>query len=566
MLLSEAINFIISIGAKDVYYQIIENKQNKIIDNFTKLSAVSLNTEEEYFEYINKFNLAIQEESFKFKMLFGEQNAFKLKEALTKIIFIEKIPYILSNKAFIDSLILKKNFSILNLIYKLMNTKIDNLVLLQDKLFETFVNKFYDDLKHPTNIKEGLAYIDYVLSRLDLLDEIYNIAFNKDRRIQIKYKETIERIINNKHVKNISLLCSIYINEIIITNDLEHIKIRLNKLTHVLMSLGERENFFAGCQKYLIKRISTWKYNAESELYLINYLRNIFGNRYCFQLYRILNDIKESRNFFKGYLKNKPENEINLLSFNSLHGNDMVQVLDLPDELDKSKNDFISVYTGNYPHRIITVSQQQSSCLLDFKVGTKSYELLTNFIQVSILLVFNKHKSLAFTELTKYLNVKNMPLFRPNLNHLISSHIILVKDKEKGAEFQNDDILILNNGFISNKDKIDLTYVKIEHNLNIKDSEHGKNELDSINTFAESLSVIYKTNENYILDCRIMMLLKAYKTIEQQSLIKAVLNETKTYFQANVALIHKRLESLMEKGFIHRQIEDEKVMFRYFDK
>jgi hypothetical protein len=557
----DLIHFITDIGAKEVYNSLIEIKQNQLADEYQKQSCVVLGSVDEYVDYLNGYNNKIQEEFFKFRVYFGEHNAYKLKERLVGILFLDKINEILTNKSVMDALILNKNFSILNLIYKLMNSKNENLVFFQDRLFECFVNRFYEDVKLPSNIKEGYLYIDFLLSRIDVLTETYNIAFNKDRRIQIRYKEAITRIINNKKVKNISLLCGLYINEIAVTNyqNVDEFKNHINKLQVVLQSLDEKETFFSVCQRYLIKRLSTFRFNYDNELFLVAILKEIFGVRYCFAIFRILNDIRESKAFFKDSLAG--DNQVHLFSFNGLSSNDVASVLTNV-YLDNVLNEAKGLYEQQYPHRKVTLSEQLSTVVLDYKANGATYSLLVNYIQSAILLYFNKTKTSSLGDLVKALNVKNIPIFRSNLLHLVQSGLLSVKDKP--SDIRDSDIITINRDYESNKTLVNLTNIHTDSSTHKKEKEH--NELENISTSTESLATIYKTNQLHILDCKLIKLIKSNKSIDLQTLVKAMLLESKAYFEANPGLIHKRLDNLIEKGLVFRRIEDDKVIFEYFEK
>ena len=150
-------------------------------------------------------------------------------------------------------------------------------------------------MKIPNGIKEGLQYIEFLIGRIEILNEIFSNCFNKDRRIQLRYKETLLRMINNKNIKNMFMLCGVYINEIMSRNSIfEHLEKLIINFKVVLQSLDEAniENFFLTIQKFLIRRISNFKFNEKHEIFLINSLREVFGARHCFCVFRLLDDIK----------------------------------------------------------------------------------------------------------------------------------------------------------------------------------------------------------------------------------------------------------------------------------
>lgn len=567
------INFLHTVGERELFNEIEQIESENIINYYKQISNEETITDDNLASYLDNFNKKIQSEIFNYKILFNEKNANLLNEKLIDVVFIDKLANILQNKSIMESLFINKNYTILNSIYKIMNRKSENLIHFQENFFEFYINKFNQEMKIPTNIKEGLIYIDFLLDRVKILNDIFNISFNKDRRIQLRYKEALFRLINNKNIKIMSTLCGIYLNEIMSRNNQNH-NLCIDLLTNfvqILQGVDDVDLFFNMTSKFLVKRISILKYSQKNEIFMIKLLKENFGVRYCFSLYRILEDLKQSEMFYNKIF-NDGKNNLNLFSFNAINQNDLITVINkLVSPFNEINNLINTEYHEMFQHRNIYISQNLSTCLLKFK----NYDLLTNYIQANILLLFNKKEKILLNNIMDILEVKNVPNFRLNLLSMIHFGIINIANKSNIAENEllNTDELFINKNFEKTTQAIinltnitDLSKKSLDV-LQLSKENTSQSDINSMENSMESQKAIYTANKIYIHDSKIIQLIKhsSNKRIDHNTLVKNFISLTKHLFAPDVSLVTKRLENLIERNLIKKilEIENNKIIYEY---
>jgi hypothetical protein len=596
------LNFLQAIGAKTLYNEILENEREKIITfHKTEFSSLLDKQENNLAEFLTEYNTIVKNKIFNFKLLFGEHNSGSLQEKLMEVVFLNNLFQILNNKNIMDSVWSKKNLHVLNLIYNLMNKKIDSLNSFQNKFFEFFTGKFFSEAKIPKNFKEGLSYIEFLLEKITTLNEIYVKCFNRDRRIHLRYKETISRLTLNKNVKNIAMLCGVFINEVMSRNVGSYSTIQeiLNNFSTILQSIEDRDNFFLYIHKLMIKRISNMKFVIENEIFLIKILSENFGNRHCFPLFRILQDLENSEAHFntvKGYIKNS-ENALfdlikrgnfNLFSFNAINQNDLTEII----QNSSTQNSLMMInslitdkYVEQYPHRKVTISQNLSTCIL-FMIDSK-VEIFVNFIQAYILLKLNAvNKFMKLEELISKnnLNVKGSALthFRSNMISLINCGLVLVNNKNKenitnvsNFELINSDVLSINLSYSPGKNFINLTNIgEISYattpkkdELSLTRDHTSQSDIHALEASIESRSSNFLANKSFIIDCIIAKVLKKFKEIEHNQLMKILLDELKLNFSSSnipdISFFKARIDILIERSLLTRNIENNKIIYKY---
>ncbi len=513
-------------------------------------------------EYVNTYNEKIKSETFQFKMLFGESQSFKLRERLITKVFLSQIPKILSNQTIIKESFEKKKFDSITLIYKILSGNNDLIKSFKDNFYEFCLDLFLKDLHPPSNIRDAMKYLNYLFDFVKTMQTIFNDSFKNDRRIELKHKETLARIINNNKVKNVGLLCGIHINELLLKyyGNFEEIKNKFNEFSIIINTINDVEAFYASYHKYLVKRISTFKFHYETEKHLINSLKYNFGGKNNFYLIRVIEDKRKSDIQFKNFLSNYPKDcEVNIFSFNGLSKNDLDYICKLENFFDKLTSTITEEYSINFKNlltRKITFSQILSTALLNFKAKKENYEILVNFVQTSILMQFNQSdKRISLNDIMKALEVKDIPSFRKMFLILLNSNILI--NETKSEELTLTDIIKLNLNFESNQKFINLN--KFESNIN--SSSKTDNDLKQLENAIESNVNCYLNNKNIIIDSKIVRLLKINKTLEHNALVKLVLNETKQMFPPDIPTIKSRYELLIEREFISRELVDEKFIY-----
>ena len=155
---------------------------------------------------------------------------------------------------------------------------------------------------------------------------IFKDIFNQNRKVQLKFHETILKLINIKKSETLEYFLSVYVNENLYKNNVRNNFIINKSFIQLLSNCNNKEIFFKYHNKYIIKRISNNIFNLDIESDFHNFLKKNIENKYMIQMNRIFKDIEDSK-----YINDvKNNNFFYLFSFNTLDEQyDLLQIIDL---------------------------------------------------------------------------------------------------------------------------------------------------------------------------------------------------------------------------------------------
>ena len=574
---------------KGKYNDIFEdslNKLNKINENDNNISSDFISN---YFDLI--YN-EVEKDYFLLKKIFGEKDANKYKDKIIHIYIFDKfIKQIFNNEKLLKITILEKKYDIL----KFIESKIRHSL----KLTREFVNSIFGLLlkeyqntiiipKNQKNIGEGIKYIEEMLIKIKELNNIFKEVFNQNRKVNLKFQETLLKLISSKNLETLEYFLSIYVNENIYDETKRNNLLMDKSFIQLLTNRNNKEIFFNYYKKYIIKRISNNNFNLDIELSFVKFLKNNIENRYMIQVSRLFKDIEENK-FINS--NNKDKNYFYLFSYNALdYQYDLLQIIDLSKENKNILNPFkpnMDIYNGDYPKRKITLSQILSTIEVTF---LNKYDLLINYVQWYILqIILNKKEnnySITYEKLSSLIPYKpeNKIFLKVYINSLIEMKIIIKESKkeEKTDDINLDDILKINLNYNyeskHNKKQI-ICFTKpnsvIKGMIAKMDSfENDKNEKEKEDYNRNYRAMAIIKNIKYIIDCVILQITKSLpkgENISEKDIIITIMKHqliNDLHLNKNRALdtplIKERLNSLVERDFIKIHSSENTISYSYF--
>ena len=504
------IKIIKSIGEKEKLKEIISffisNEEKKLDEMATKYK---LNVEELVL-YFNHLSEQINESVNLFKILFGEQEANQLNEKLIQKYFMDKLSKeIFTNEQFFDIILTEKNYIIIKKIEQFSRRKNSSINNFFQVFFNAYYNYFIKRIIKPkdNNIKEGIIYINQLYDFINQLVNIFKDVFHCSKQAQFKYKETFIKMINYKLVNNFEFILAIFTSEILYSQD--SVKIFQEPFEIILTNLNGKNIYINYTIKFMLKRISNFKFKIDIEEKLEERLRTILETKYIIKCSRLINDLKNNINIYKL----KDNITFNLFSFDILSKEEINQILIMNNQIIENPfNENINLYKSQYPKRNIYISQTLSTCEMNF-LG--KYVLLVNYIQACILILFNKKKSINYKELIEWL---------------------------------------------PHDSKFSTTLREME---NVSELDNSKNEIIQNN---ES---VYKSNKHFIIDSKIMKSIKLSedKKILENELIRKILIDDyiKDLFknEIDVKYIKDRIFNLLNREYISEIKEKGKTYYKF---
>ena len=567
---------------KGKYNEIYEETSNKI-NIINDSNNIEVDLISNYFDSINK---EIERDYIFLKQIFGKKEANKFKDKIIKIYIFEKfIKQIFKNENLLKRTLLGKKYDILKFIESKTRHSLKLTKEYVDSVFDLLLKEYQEKIIVPKdirNIPKGLLFVKEMLSKIKELNIIFKEVFNQNRKVNLKFNETLIKLISSKNIEPLEYFLAIYVNENIYNEEIRNSLLLDKSFIQLITNRNNKDIFFNFHKKYIIKRISSNNFNLDIELAFEKFLKNNIENRYMIQISRLFKDIEEN----KFINDNNSKNYFYLFSYEALDNQyDLLEIIDSSKE-NKDFNPFKSsmfIYNENFPKRKISLSQILSSIELCF---LNKYNLLLNYVQWYILQVILKEKknnySITYEKLSSLIPYKsqNKIYLKVYINSLIELKILIKKSKNLDNNDLNlDDNLMINFNFEipDNKNIINCfnkpnSIVKgMINKMNNLERDKNEKEKDEYNRNYKVIAI--KENARFIIDCVIMQITKSLpngETISEKDLIITILKHKlisdlnlNKYKLVDTSFIKQRISNLVEREYIKFHESENQISYSY---
>ena len=534
--------------------------------------------------YFNSIYNEIEKNYVIFLKIFGEKEANKYKERIIKIYIFEKlINDIFKNEKLLKIIVSEKNYDILKIIESKTRQSLKLTKEFINCLFDILLNDFLTKISPPkqkNDISKGLDYVEKLLLKIMEINSIFKEVFNENRKVQLKFHETLLKLISLKKFEALEYFLSVYINENLYNEEKRNNFIFNKALMQLISNLDKKEIFYKFHKKFIIKRISNNLFNLDIETALHNNLKKNVEYKYISEENRIFKDINDTK-----FINDNSGNYFYLFSYDTLDTQyDLMQIIDLEKQNYEILNPFKShmdKYNQSFPKRKIALSQIFSTFEIEF---LKKYNLIVNYIQWYILQTILKNKSdnygITYEKLISLIPFKpeNKVFLKIYINSLIEMKILI---KESNNLIKNElnpnDILKINMNFESNKNSI-LCFLK--PNSVIKGMLKNKNNTESEQKEDEYIKNYkvnaIKDNAGKIIDCVMIQILKGIPSEEKLSEKNLLINiikhkiiedlQLRKYNVIETLYIKQRIENLVTREVIKRHVDKEtnEISYSYY--
>ena len=178
----------------------------------------------------------------------------------------------------------------------------------------------------------------------------------------------------------------------------------------------------------------------------------------------------------------------------------------------------------------------------------KRYQMNVSLLQAAVLMLYNEHESLNVDQIRSMTNIEHLQT-KDLKRHLISLIKIklLVKSSSGGEGMGMSDDISLNPGFSSRHLKFNVTLPSIKNTAQAESKEVTEKLADDRKHYLEAVLV------------RIM---KSRKTLSHTELVEECLKQSRGVFQPDIVQIKGRIESLIEKEYLARDMHD-RATYKY---
>ncbi|EDR24001.1 cullin-1, putative [Entamoeba dispar SAW760] len=446
----------------------------------------------------------------------------------------------------IEEIVRDKNFSLIKRIDELYIENNEEIVLnntvksIKSLLLNMFIGKI-----NLENIKESV----------ELIVEIFNLwkqfflCFNGQGKAKMEnlFKEILieqSNYLNDKDNVIIPSLFSRYINLIIRKNSMVCVDSdSVDSAIETVFKIGEfivnKDIFCHFICKNFIERLILMNSNEENEEILMKHMRN-FDRLGVMKMIKIQTEYNQSIGYSQQYLKEKNLNDFNCLVFGGLNVDlkDKYQMKIDPLTTERFES-FTRFYIKKKPTQKLTMCLEKSSGIVKYE---QKYFITATLPQIMILLLFNTHKVLKISEIALHLNLPSS----------------FVKTAISGIIYKQ--VLCQNTNFIE-----DETQISINTNFNLKVRKISvmmvlkklinQTQQEQIKKDENDENEILKLREN-LLKCTIVRIMKHSKIMSCQQLIQQTITAVQKTFKAQVNIVRKVIEILIDQNFLMRDGQD----------
>lgn len=450
--------------------------------------------------------------------------------------------------------------------YRLLSKIPDGLDPLRAK-FETHVRKAglaaVEKVGGESDNFEPKVYVDALLQVHSRYQNLVNVAFAGEsefvRSLDNACREFVNRnaVCKSSSTKSPELLAR-YTDSLLKKGSKATEESELEELLTQIMTvfryIEDKDVFQKFYSKMLAKRlVHSNSVSDDAETSMISKLKEVCGFEYTNKLQRMFQDVQISKDLNSSYRdwqekvlddedrKKGVDATFQILGTGFWPLNPPTTEFIPPPEIVKTAERFQNFYFDKHSGRKLTWLWQL--CKGEIKAnyitsGKIPYTFQVSTFQMGILLLYNEHDSLEYTEIQKA--TKLAPeLLEPNMALLVKAKVLL--SKPEGAKPAPGVSFVLNHNFKNKKIKV---------NLNIQIKSEQKHESDDTHKTIEE-------DRKLLLQSAIVRIMKSRKRMKHVQLVQEVIQQVKSRFPPKIPDIKKNIEALMEKDYIERLDNDE---------
>ncbi|UJR36138.1 hypothetical protein I4U23_028872 [Adineta vaga] len=397
--------------------------------------------------------------------------------------------------------------------------------------------------------------VDELLDFKEKLDRFLHECFHSNEKFSNILKDSFEYFINQRLNKPAELIAKA-VDARLRTGNKEASEEELEKILDKLLILFRfihgKDVFEAFYKKDLAKRLLVGKSaSVDAEKSMLLKLKQECGNVFTGKLEGMFKDMELSKDImtaFEQYMHGRgtPGNigiSVCVLTMGFWPTYPTVGAV-LPPEFCRLQEIFTTFYSSKYSGRKLQWQYTLDHCLLKGWLKEKSMkEFHVSLYQALVLLLFNEHKDLNYTDIYEQTKIPAAELQRTLLS-LACGKIRLMNKKPLTKEINSDDRFTLNTSFDHKLIRIKINQVQLKE------------------TPEENSSTTERVvqDRQYQIDAAIVRIMKTRKTLSHAQLMSEVFSQLK--FPISTSLVKIRIESLLEREYMKRS-EDSANVYEY---
>jgi len=432
----------------------------------------------------------------------------------------------------------------------------------------------------------AIQWVDEILQLKDKYDHLWKVSFESDATIQPALTRSFTDTINAfaRSSEYISLFIDENMKKGLKDKTEAEVDVVLEKAIVLLRYIQDKDMFERYYKKHLCKRLLMGKsISIDVEKQMVTRMKIELGSNFTGKLEAMFKDMNLSEDLTAGYRNRvsatgeSKRTELDVKVLTSMtwpletmqnESNDQEQNMQCiyPATVDRIKKGFENYYAEKYSGRKLTWMSKMGTADVravfpavdDAKEGSRlakerRHELNVSTYAMVVLMTFNElppNASMSFDEIQSRTNIPTSELIR-NLQALAvapKTRILLKEPMSK--DVKPTDRFSFNNAFQSAFLKVKVGVVaagnKVEGEKERRDTEKKNND-----------------SRGFAIEAAVVRIMKQRKELTHQQLVAETVSQLAAQFKPDIAMIKKRIESLIEREYLERIEEREPQAYRY---
>jgi len=345
---------------------------------------------------------------------------------------------------------------------------------------------------------------------------------------------------------------------------------KLEQIVRLFTYFDDKDMFYASFRRSLSKRLLGKKFNEDAERSFIGKLKARAGDVFTKKLEGMFNDVKvsqERESTFKDYCDNlgetKPAVETTVAVLNNLYWPLNKQTdLSLPNDMVPAKELFEKWYNSTTEKRKLTWLFNYGDCTVlhsyidPDKKKMKKVELIVTPIQAAILILYNAAPKLKYKDIREAIGATE-ELTKYSIAPFVFSKVRMLINK--GVDGETNKTGPAQGGKPTAADLDDADFLKL---VPFKGNVPRRIPFPpGLGLVAGERAVEPVMEERQMkIDLALVRVMKARNSLDMQSLIAEASKQLMKFFRPDPRMMKKRIESLVERGFMRRDEEDQRKL------